>query len=178
MSRKLGFAAALVLAVPAGAQAQGPTQDPLISSTRFLYEQVRGFVTSAAEQMPEEHYSFRPVESVRTFGQLVGHVANAQYMFCNPAVGGANPNSVNIEETATTKAELVAALKTAFAYCDRAYNTLTDAQGTEIVRFFGAERPKMFSLNFNVAHNMEHYGNMVTYMRIKGLTPPSSQRGN
>lgn len=170
--------AVTILAAPTVLAAQQPTSDPHISATRHLYGLGKDFITRAAEQMPEEHYAFRPVETVRTFGQLIGHVANAQYLFCSSALGGENPNRTNIEETATTKADLVAALASAFEYCDRAYNSLSDAQASEIVTFFGADRPKMFTLNFNAAHNMEHYGNMVTYMRINGLVPPSSQSGN
>ena len=55
---------------------------------------------------------------------------------------------------------------------------ISDAQGSEVINVFGNQRPKLFALNFNIAHDMEHYGNMVTYMRIRGMTPPSSQRGN
>jgi uncharacterized damage-inducible protein DinB len=176
MSRTTAIAVALALMVPAGTQAQEAAA--LASSTHPLYEQAKDFITRSAEQVPETDYSFRPTEEVRTFGELVAHVANAQYMFCSSALGEANPNGENLEETKTTKAEIAAALAASFEYCDRAYTTMTDAQATQIINVFGAERSKLFALNFNVAHDMEHYGNMVTYMRIKGMTPPSSQRGN
>lgn len=81
-----------------------------------------------------------------------------------------------MEKSKTAKADLVQALKDAFAYCDGAYGGLTDAQAGETVKLFGGDRPKVTVLSFNTAHNMEHYGNMVTYMRIKGLVPPSSER--
>ena len=180
MSRSLAVVAALTLALPAALLAQGPAANsganPLVASTGVLYEQVKDFVTRSAEQMPEEHYAFRPTEDVRTFRELIGHIANAHYMFCSTALGEANPNSENFEETKTTKAALQDALRTSFEYCDRAYSTISDAQASEPVQLFGNERPRMFVLNFNVAHDMEHYGNIVTYMRINGLVPPSSQR--
>jgi uncharacterized damage-inducible protein DinB len=81
-----------------------------------------------------------------------------------------------IEKSKTSKADIIAALKEAFAYCDQAYNGLTDAQASEVVKFFGHNAAKITILDFNSAHNMEHYGNMVTYLRIKGLVPPSSQQ--
>ena len=174
MKRGFAIGFVLALALPAGVSAQA---DPLVSSTRVLYDQVKDFITRSAEQVPEADYSFRPTESVRTFGQLIGHVANAHYMFCSTILGEQNPSQQNIEQTRTTKAELVAALAASFEYCDRAYR-ISDAQGGEIVNVFGNQRPKLFALNFNVAHDMEHYGNIVTYMRIRGMTPPSSQRGN
>ena len=79
----------------------------------------------------------------------------------------------------TSKADLIAALKTAFAYCDKAYDGMTDASGGQIVKLFGTgtDTPKLGVLNFNNVHNMEHYGNLVTYMRIKGIVPPTSEQG-
>jgi uncharacterized damage-inducible protein DinB len=125
--------------------------------------------------MPEENYSFKPVDSVRTYGQLVGHLADAQYLFCSIALGEKNPG-LNIEKTKTSKADLIAALKEAEAYCDKAYNGMTDASGAQMVKLFGNDAPKLDVLVVNNMHNMEHYGNMVTYMRIKGIVPPTSEQ--
>lgn len=173
--RKFLLAAALI-AAPASASAQDAA-DPLVGSTRALYESVKRNVIAAAEQMPEEHYAFRPTEEVRRFGQLMGHIANAHYSFCSSALAEPSPMRENLEQTKTTKADIVAALKDSFTYCDRAYNTLTDAQAAELTKVFGADHPRLYALTFNVAHDNEHYGNIVTYMRMKGLVPPSSQRG-
>jgi uncharacterized damage-inducible protein DinB len=79
-----------------------------------------------------------------------------------------------VEKTKTTKAELRAALHGAFTYCARAYDALTDANANETVKAFGQERNKLGSLWFNASHNLEHYGNLVVYMRLKGIVPPSS----
>ena len=68
----------------------------------------------------------------------------------------------------------IAALSEAFAYCDRAYETLTDESAVEMVKFMGGDNPKLGVLNTNQVHTIEHYGNLVTYMRIKGLVPPTS----
>jgi uncharacterized damage-inducible protein DinB len=134
-------------------------------------------VLKSAQEMPEENYSFKPVPTVRSFGQLVAHVADAQYEFCGPIAGDTSRKPGSIEKTVTSKAALIQALQEAYAYCDKAISGMTDAQGTEMVSFFGRNAPKLSLFNFNVAHNMEHYGNMVTYLRIKGLVPPSSQGG-
>ena len=125
--------------------------------------------------MPEEHYAFKPTPDVRSFGELLGHIANAQYQFCAPVKKAANPNQDNIEKTATTKAALTAALTEAFAFCDPLYD-LPDSGLTEMVKMGQREAAAGYGLTFNVAHNFEHYGNIVTYMRLKGLVPPSSQR--
>jgi len=80
-----------------------------------------------------------------------------------------------VEKSKTTKADLVQAIKDAFAYCDPAYDTLTDAQAGTLVKFFGADQAKATVLAFNTAHDNEHYGNIVTYLRLKGIVPPSSE---
>jgi uncharacterized damage-inducible protein DinB len=114
------------------------------------------------------------VDSVRSFGQIVGHVADAQYVFCSTVAGEPNP-APKVEQTKTTKADLVAALKTAFAYCDNVYNAATDAAGTKPVKLMGMELPITGVLSANTMHMSEHYGNLVTYMRLKSIVPPSSE---
>ena len=96
-------------------------------------------------------------------------------MFCAAVLGKPGP-APGIEKSKTTKADLVQAVKDAFAYCDAAYDGLTDAQAGALVKFFGAEQAKATVLSFNTAHNNEHYGNIVTYLRMKGLVPPSSEK--
>ena len=139
---------------------------------KSLYENVRGWVLNAAEKMPEEHYAFKPTPDVRSFGELIGHIANTQYNFCAPARKVPSPNKTNIEKAVTTKAELIAAVKEAFAFCDPAYDMPSDAAMSEEVKFGTRGVAAGYSLTFNVAHNFEHYGNIVTYMRLKGLVPP------
>jgi uncharacterized damage-inducible protein DinB len=162
-----------VLALTAPAAAQAPS-DPLTAATKATFDMVKGNITKAAEKVPEEHYSFKPSPDVRNFGQLVAHIADANYMICAAAGGSAGPKE-QIEKTKTTKADLQKALADSFAACDAAYAGMTDAKGVTPVKFFGREQPQMAVLAFNTAHDFEHYGNMVTYMRIKGIVPPSSE---
>ena len=167
-----------VLTTPALAQdAPKPAPPPIsaASGLKSLQEMVKGFIIRAAEAMPEEHYAFKPTPDVRSFGEIVAHVANTQYNFCTPVRKVPNPNKGNLEKTATTKAQIVAAVKEAFAFCDPAYE-ITDAGLTEMVKWAQRDIAASYTLTFNVAHNNEHYGNLVTYMRLKGLTPPSSER--
>ena len=154
--------------------ASGQSSD-FSAGTKFLYGMVKNNLVKGAEKMPEENYAFKPTPEVRSFGQLIGHVADANYMFCAAVIGGAPP-ARGIEKSKTTKADLVKALKDAFSYCDKAYDSMTDTTGAEKVKFFGQEMPKLNVLNFNNFHDNEHYGNMVTYLRMKNLVPPSSER--
>jgi len=155
--------------------AQGPAaQNPVAAGQKMLYSMIKDNIVRSAEKMPEADYSFRPTPEVRSFGQLIGHVADSQYMFCSAVLGKASP-APGVEKSKTTKAGLVQAVKDAFAYCDPAYDGLTDAQAAVLVKFFGGDQAKVTVLAFNTAHNNEHYGNIVTYLRMKGLVPPSSE---
>jgi len=163
-----------LLALPA--IAQDKQSNPFSTINQRGYERTKGILLRSAEKMPEESYSFKPVDTVRTYGQIIGHLADAQYLFCSTVSGEKNPG-LNIEKTKTSKADLIAALKEGFAYCDKVYNAATDADAVQMVKFFGNDMPKHAVLTINVGHNMEHYGNLVTYMRIKGIVPPTSEEG-
>jgi uncharacterized damage-inducible protein DinB len=149
--------------------------NPTSNAMKMAFGMVRGVITRSADKVPENLYSYKPTDEVRSFGQLVGHVADAQYMFCSIASGEKSPVSESIEKSKTSKADLVQALKDAFSYCDNVYNSMTDAKGTEMVKFFGRDVDKLGMLSFNNMHDYEHYGNMVTYMRLKNIVPPSSE---
>jgi uncharacterized damage-inducible protein DinB len=160
-------------ALPALAQG-GAAPNPNVENARLLWEGPRDFVTAAAAEVPESMYSFRPTPDVRTFGQLIGHIAGSQYQYCAIALGEKPPGEDAIEKTATTKAALVAALKQSNDYCARAYK-ITDAAGATSVDLYGEKRTKVFALLENATHDNEHYGNIVTYMRINKMVPPSSK---
>jgi uncharacterized damage-inducible protein DinB len=151
-----------------------PPANPYSTFTRIVYSKVENILLRSAKKVPEEDYGFKPTDAVRSYGQIIGHVADAQYMFCSIALGEKNP-APNIEKTKTTKADLVAALKDAFAYCDKAYDGMTDTSGAQMIKLFGGDTPKLGVLMVNNMHNMEHYGNLVTYMRLKNIVPPTSE---
>ena len=151
-------------------------ENPLSGHTRSVYSGIKNLILRAAEKMPEEQYNYKPAEEVRTFGQLVGHIADANYGFCAIAQGVKNPQP-QIEKTKTTKAELIAGLKEAFAYCDSAYDSTTDATASQPVKLMGKDKPRIGALNVNNVHTMLHYGNLRTYLRMKGIVPPSTEMG-
>jgi len=166
--------AGLALAQEKPAAPAQANPNPLSTWNKYAYARVKDILLRSAEKMPEENYSFKPVDGVRTYGQIVGHAADAQYLFCSIALGEQNPG-LKIEQTKTTKADLIAALNAAFAYCDKAYDGMTDAKAVETIKLFGNDAPRLAPLTVNNMHDLEHYGNLVTYMRIKGIVPPSSE---
>jgi uncharacterized damage-inducible protein DinB len=149
--------------------------NPISASLKATYERVKGFLLKTAELMPADQYGFKPTPEVRSFGQILGHAADAQMMLCSIAKKDTAAKKLNAEKM-TTKAEVQKALSEAFAYCDKVYADSTDATLTsEKIELFGKTQPKFTALDVNVAHDNEHYGNLVTYLRMKKLTPPSSQ---
>jgi uncharacterized damage-inducible protein DinB len=157
-----------------GAGLSAQAQDnPLIATSRAMFNISKGDVMGSVDKIPEELWSYKPTPEVRSIGQLFAHIADGQYEFCGVGSEG-KPGDKGIEKSARTKAEIVTALKDAFAYCESAYASLTDAKAAETVKFFGMSITRLGAMDFNIAHNMEHYGNLVTYMRLKGIVPPSS----
>ena len=151
--------------------AQAPNQ--LSKDAKQAYDEVKNNLLQSAEKMPEENYSFKPAPRVRTFGQILGHIAEEQYIYCSHVKG--EQKAADVERTKTSKADLIAALKASFAYCDGAYDSMTDAKATDIVKVGDSERTKLRLLWSNTVHDNSHYGNIVTYLRIKGLVPPSTE---
>jgi uncharacterized damage-inducible protein DinB len=168
------------LAAPAASQA--PAQDPMATWLRAAYSSNRNYIARAAERMPEDLYGMRPgaQTEVRTFGQLVGHLANYNFLWCSQARGDKNPGAETDFEKTSSKAAVVKAINDALTYCDGAYSTLTDASGMETLQITQENGRRTSSLRLsllvlNYGHNNEHYGNMVTYMRMKSIVPPSSE---
>ncbi len=155
--------------------AESGGDNPMSKAIKNQFTTAKTNLSKAAEKMPEEAYSFKATPDVRSFAQLVGHVANASYFFCSAAQGEKSPATANIEKTVTSKADLVKALNDAFAYCDKAYNSLTDANASDKLKFGQDDTARIGILSFNNMHDYEHYGNIVTYMRLKGIVPPSSE---
>jgi uncharacterized damage-inducible protein DinB len=163
--------AILFLAIQAPAQ---QSANPLTTAQMSMFSSVKNNLIRSAEKMPEANYSFKPVPEVRSFGQILAHVADSQFAGCSGILGEANP-SPGIEKTKTSKSDVTQALKDSFTYCEKAFAGLTDANAAATVSYYGSQRPKLSALTGTTTHNMEHYGNLVTYLRIKGLVPPSSE---
>ena len=148
-----------------------------MESLQTPYTAVKGYLVKTAEQAPDSLYAFRPTPEVRTFGQILGHVADANYMFCGTASGESGP-ATSVEQTATAKGDLLKGLAESFAFCDRAFAALNDTSGAAeatIAPINNMKTTKMGALSFATAHQFEHYGNLVTYMRLNKMVPPSSQ---
>jgi len=142
------LACALVLAIGTSGALQAQAANPLSAGAKRTYEVMKGYITRAAAKMPEEHYAFKPTLEVRSFGQIVAHIADSQYLFCSGA-SGQKPPASEVEKTKTSKADLANALADAFAYCESVHAGMTDAAGSATVKFLTGEMAKLSILEFN-----------------------------
>ena len=139
------------------------------------WNRMKRLLAASAAAMPDAAYSFKPSPDVRTFGELIGHLADEHYLLCSGAKGEKNPREGNSFEKLATKAELVKAMNDSIAYCDPVYSgAKDDPKMTQPVTPNRRDTP-FSSLLMNVTHDSEHYGNIITYLRMKGIVPPSSQ---
>ena len=173
--------AAVVVTLSLGLYAQqkpaAPNSNPITSALRDAWDGAKRNFRRSADVMPEAKYSFKPVDSVRSYGAILAHVAGAGYEFCSAAKGEKTPHAEDeFEKNAKSKADIVKALDGSIAYCDEVYKTLDDKKAAEMVggAFGGPQGARAANLIGNTNHFNEHYGNLVTYLRINGLVPPSS----
>jgi uncharacterized damage-inducible protein DinB len=166
-----------LLVAPPPDQAAAAAAPATVASVRGTLEMAKDWLTKAAAQVPEEHYAFKPTPDVRSMGEVFAHVADANFGICGMASGQKPPMS-GVSKTAKTKAQITEALAASFAFCESAFADMTDARANEVIKFFlPGTHTRLGVLAFNAAHDFEHYGNIVTYMRMKGMVPPSSARG-
>jgi hypothetical protein len=153
------------------AQAQS---NPLISEAKAAYNTIKNNLTSMAGTVPEADYNYKPTPDVRSFGELMGHIADVQTRFCAMALGDQKAANAGAK---TAKADLVAALKASFDECDALANSITDANATQMIGSGKMARSKLGTLVFVTTHDNEEYGYGSVYLRLKKIVPPSTAQG-
>jgi len=138
--------------------AAAPGSGDASAALRESFGEVSVWITKAADLVPADKYAYKPTQSVRTFGQLIGHIADGHNYFCARAAGKKVQWSDAVEKGSTDKATLVLKLKESVDACNAAYG-----RGGQVSAMVG-----------NLGHTSLHYGNVITYMRMLGLVPPSS----
>jgi uncharacterized damage-inducible protein DinB len=171
----VGMVSVSVLASLANAQGISPSlpnpimaPNPLTTTISIFRSNMQDKIMKAADEMPESKYSYRPTKDVRSFAEILNHVADISYTLCSNVKGEATPATA----TATgSKTKIMARLKGAFDYCDGVYSGFTDAHLNDPADFFGTKTNKMFVLTQVANHDALHYGNLVTYLHLNGLMP-------
>jgi uncharacterized damage-inducible protein DinB len=146
--------------------------NPLSTEIKARYTTIKNLMTRMAEKAGDI-YDYKPVDTIRTFGQLVGHVADAQAGACGRLKG--EQKQLGAAQK-TTKAELVAALKESFDYCDAVFDSLKDSDLSQMVSIGQRSITKSSIAWGLIVHSNEEYGYMAVYLRMKGIVPPSSDR--
>ena len=167
----VGMVFVSVLASLANAQQGMPNptmaSNPLTTISIFR-SNMQDKIMKSAEAMPESKYSYRPTKDVRSFVEILDHVAYISYYLCANAKGEALPATPDAKGS---KAKMVAYLKGAFDYCDGVYAGFSDAHLNDLADFWGNKTNKMFILTQVANHDALHYGNLVTYLRLNGVEP-------
>lgn len=169
----LAVAVATIAATPLKAQGSPGSQDPGIMAAQMANGMMKSWLTQAGEQLSDADFVFQPTPDTRTLGQILGHVADLNNIFCSAAAGEPSPAGT-IEKSTTTRVEILAAMGSSFAYCDGVLATMTTATASNTVRLQGRPMPALTALLFRTHHLALHYGNVVTYMRLRGKVPPST----
>ncbi len=169
----LGLAVATLLSMPVQAQGTPGSQDPGMMAAQMASPMMKSWLSKAGEQMNDADFAYRPTPDIRTFGQLLGHVADLNNLFCSAAVGE-QPPVRGIEKGATTRAEILAAMAASFTYCDGVMASMTAESARKTVPFMGTSMPALSVMLFRTHHLSLHYGNVVTYVRLRGKVPPST----
>jgi hypothetical protein len=153
-------------------QAQPPAAS-ISAETKQAFTSIKGNLLKTADKVSEADYSFKPTPEIRSFGEMVAHVADSALMMCSRVKGEQRKGDAS---TKKSKADLTAALKSSLDYCDSAYDALTDANALEPIQAGRGMRTRVSALVSNTVHLNESYGYLAVYMRLKGVTPPSSDR--
>lgn len=150
---------------------------PIADAIRTSWAGAKKNIADSAQVVPENLYSYSPIKTVRTFGQIIAHVAGANYEFCAAAKGEKSPHAEAAFESLATKPSIVRVWNESVAYCDAVFAALTDRTASDPITMpFGmGKNVRTAALLGNIGHLNEHYGNLVTYMRMNNIVPPSSR---
>jgi hypothetical protein len=182
MKRVMYFASATILLVASTVHSQQPPAGQkvgLATSLQRGYAGIKTNFTAAAEKMPEADYSFKPgsTPEARTYGQVITHIAQSQFGGCSALNGTPNPmQGKNLEQELKTKAEITKALADSYAICDKAFEGVTDANATEMVKQGPNEVTRAAALYGVIVHGNEMAGTAYVYLRSKNIVPPSTER--
>jgi uncharacterized damage-inducible protein DinB len=181
LNGRVAMAVAMLALAAAPLPAQAPPQPrPPQTFANYLqgqYATLKRNITGSVDKMPAEHFAFKPVPEVMSYAEMLTHVVETQYGYCSTVKGGDNPGAT-LNFKVTDKAAVAQLVKDSFAYCDDSFAAVTNENALEMLTRGAAPNQRQLAranqLTQLIVHGNEHYGNLVTYMRMKGIVPPSS----
>jgi DinB superfamily len=151
------------------------TENCMAKEVQGNYARVKANIVKSADKMPAEDYSYKPTPDIRTYARVLNHVTEAQAHVCL-AVNGSKPDAITVPPETADKATIVTALNASFTECDKAYASLTDASVGDMIQVGPVKRSRIGLLWGNASHDNEQYATLALYLRLKGITPPSSEK--
>ena len=153
----------------------GSAQNPIVEQLRSQWEASRKQMVQVAEAMPADKFQFQPTPEVRGYGSIITHLAGENMTFMETVAGGAKPGPAERFEQLKTRPEILKALADSYEYGAKALAGLTDQKAMEAIPFFGGRQvPRWVIVMQAIGHSKEHYGNLVTYLRLNKIVPPST----
>jgi uncharacterized damage-inducible protein DinB len=162
-----------ILSTACIAVASAQTAPSVSAEIKQAYSRVKDNILKSAEKIPDDAYSFKPTPELRTLAAVVNHVSDSQMRTCSAMLGEQKDANAAAK---TSNADIVAALQASFTECDKAFESLTDSNASEVFKTPRGQRTKLGALTGNIAHDNEQYGILSVYMRLKNIVPPSSER--
>ncbi|HEY7302928.1 MAG TPA: DinB family protein [Bryobacteraceae bacterium] len=169
---KYAICAVLLASFTGASVLHGQDLSAVVTEVNQSYQSVKNNLLKSAEKVPEEDYSFKPTPEIRSFGEVMAHVVEAQGHTCGAILGQQGASHAKLD----SKTEIVSALKNAFSECDKAYGSLTASNATEMIKTGRGQRTRLGALMGNTTHDVEQYAILSVYMRLKGIVPPSSEQ--
>ena len=170
----------LLTAGPALAQATGGSAPAAFPATSFLtpakatWESTRALVLGIAEIFPEDKYDFKPTPTVRSLRENLIHLIGENYFFFSKVTGETLPSNARFNEL-KSRDEILKELRASYDYDAKVWDTLTEAKAQELVEGRNNQKVQRWSFILGaIQDNMNHYGNLVVYVRLNGLVPPRS----
>ena len=146
------------------------TDSALTAETRRVFLTISANLLKATREMPENSYSFKPTSDVRTFGELIAHIANVQMTLCHNINGGASKN----RDQQASKDNLIKNLEASAGECGRAFSELSAENANKMVQTPAGQVTHLAALVYIITHASEEYGQMSIYLRLNHLTPPTT----
>jgi uncharacterized damage-inducible protein DinB len=145
--------------------------DDIVGPLRTQWGITRDLVVNLVQVMPEDKYDYKPTPEIRSFREIVSHLILENHTFMSLVAGEPAPDKAKIEAL-KSRDELTKALSESYAFGERTLAALTDAKAVEKVTMRGQSVLRWYPVLYNIQDSMDHYGNLVVYVRLNGLVPP------
>ena len=160
----------LALTLPAAAQS-GAAPTGFLAPLKTQWESTRNLVQGIVGQVPEDKYDFKPTPEVRSFREQFLHLISENYAYMARAAGETPPVDMNAINNLKSRDEIIQALKESYDYGAKVWAGMTEQKAMEMIQGRGGQQARYAAILGNIVDNMDHYGNLVVYVRLNGMVP-------